>query len=212
MKPLKIELWPIERVIPYENNAKNHEPTQVAGIAKSIAEFGWDQPIVVDRDGVIIKGHGRRLAALHLKLAEVPVLVRADLTPMQVRAARLADNRVALGGIDTDKMMIELKAIRVSNEVDLEGIYAAKELAFFDADLGATNEDAFVEDLESTAPAEADSKIEETDAREVPVARALGFKSVRIADERTIVAFMAAIEARFGLKGAAAFIAFLKTI
>ena len=60
----KVESWDVEKLIPYENNVKIHDEKQVKKIAESIKRFGWDQPIVVDKDGVIIKGHGRRLAAL----------------------------------------------------------------------------------------------------------------------------------------------------
>ncbi|MFH3639762.1 ParB/Srx family N-terminal domain-containing protein, partial [Acinetobacter baumannii] len=81
----------VDDVKPYELNAKIHSEEQVAKIAESIARFGWDQPIVVDKNGVIIKGHGRRLAAIKLGLIEVPVLVRDDLNEEQVKAARLAD-------------------------------------------------------------------------------------------------------------------------
>ncbi len=91
MSELKIQMWIVDDVKPYELNAKIHSEEQVAKIAESIARFGWDQPIVVDKNGVIIKGHGRRLAAIKLGLIEVPVLVRDDLNEEQVKAARLAD-------------------------------------------------------------------------------------------------------------------------
>jgi ParB-like chromosome segregation protein Spo0J len=76
---------------PYSNNAKTHPVEQVDKIAASIASFGFDQPIVVDGDGVIIKGHGRREASLRLGLDNVPVLVRTDLSVAEIKAARLAD-------------------------------------------------------------------------------------------------------------------------
>lgn len=91
MSELKIQMWIVDDVKPYELNAKIHSEEQVAKIAESIARFGWDRPIVVDKNGVIIKGHGRRLAAIKLGLIEVPVLVRDDLNEEQVKAARLAD-------------------------------------------------------------------------------------------------------------------------
>lgn len=65
---LKIEWWPIEAVKPYENNVKIHDEEQVEKIAQSIKQFGFDQPIVVDKDGVIIKGHGRTEASRFLGL------------------------------------------------------------------------------------------------------------------------------------------------
>ncbi|MDX9859308.1 MAG: ParB N-terminal domain-containing protein [Rhodospirillales bacterium] len=97
---------------PYAHNAKTHPDGQIDRIAGSIAEYGFDQPIVVDADGVIIKGHGRRLAALRLGLKSVPVIVRADLTPAQVKAARLLDNKSAESDWDLDALVIDLRALK----------------------------------------------------------------------------------------------------
>jgi len=90
-----LQVWPIERPVPYAHNARIIPDSAVGKVAASIREFGFRQPIVVDREGVIIAGHTRILAAKQLGLKEVPVLVAADLTPAQVRAYRLADNRTA---------------------------------------------------------------------------------------------------------------------
>ena len=75
MMDLKIERWPLERLIPYANNARTHSDEQVAQIAASIAEFGFVNPILVGEDGVMIAGHGRVLAARKLGMTEVPVIV-----------------------------------------------------------------------------------------------------------------------------------------
>ena len=102
---LTVETWPIDKITPYDKNAKLHH---VEWIAKSISEFKVDQPIVVDGQGVIIKGHGRLKAAQSLGLTEFPVVVRTDLTPEQIRLARIADNRSAEGGWDSDLLGAEL--------------------------------------------------------------------------------------------------------
>ena len=88
-----IEQWPIEKVIPYARNARTITAAAVDKVASSIQEFGWRQPIVVDVHRVIIAGHTRLLAARKLGLAEVPVHVADNLTPAQVKAYRLMDNR-----------------------------------------------------------------------------------------------------------------------
>jgi DNA modification methylase len=90
---MKIEQWSIERIIPYKRNPRRNEDA-VEKVAASIKEFGFKVPIVVDKDSVIIAGHTRLLAALRLGMKEVPVLVARDLSPAQVKAYRLADNRV----------------------------------------------------------------------------------------------------------------------
>jgi DNA modification methylase len=96
---------------PYSNNAKTHPTEQIDKIAASIASFGFDQPIVVDTDGVIIKGHGRREASLRLGLDQVPVLVRDDLSVTEIKAARLADNRTAQSPWDEDLLRVELAGL-----------------------------------------------------------------------------------------------------
>lgn len=103
----------IATIKPYENNAKLHSKEQVSKIATSIKEFGWDQAIVIDGDGIIIKGHGRALAAAELGLAMVPVTVRTDLTPAQVRAARIADNAVAESGWNKGLLSLELQDLKL---------------------------------------------------------------------------------------------------
>jgi DNA modification methylase len=88
-----IETWPLERIKPYPQNARKIPPVAVQKVAASLREFGWQQPIVVDRDGVIVVGHVRRLGALENGWTEAPVHVATNLTPAQTRAYGLADNR-----------------------------------------------------------------------------------------------------------------------
>lgn len=112
---MKIEQIPIEKVIPYAQNAKAHPEGQVKKLADQITEFQWDQPIVVDADMVIIKGHGRLMAAKELGLKTVPVVVADYLTPEQARAARIADNKVAESEWFPEILASELKALKDMN-------------------------------------------------------------------------------------------------
>lgn len=89
---MNVEEWPIDKVVPYENNPRNNNDA-VDSTANSIKEFGWQQPIVVDKAGVVIVGHTRLKAAKKLKLDQVPVTVANNLTDEQVKAYRLADNK-----------------------------------------------------------------------------------------------------------------------
>ncbi|MDJ0449230.1 ParB N-terminal domain-containing protein [Methylocystis sp. JR02] len=90
---LAVEAWPIENVHPYEGNPRIITEAAISKVAAAINEFGWRQPLVVDKNGVLVVGHARLLAAKRLGLETVPVHVAADLTPEQARAYRLADNR-----------------------------------------------------------------------------------------------------------------------
>jgi DNA modification methylase len=93
MNDLEVYSWPIARPIPYARNSRKIPERAVDKVAASIKEFGWRVPIVVDKDGVIICGHTRLLAAKKLGLEQVPVHVANNLTPAQVKAYRLMDNR-----------------------------------------------------------------------------------------------------------------------
>ena len=108
-----IEIWPVERLVPYAKNARTHSAEQVAQIAASIVEFGFNNPILVDSNAGIIAGHGRLLAARKLGLTEVPVVVLDHLTETQRRAYILTDNRLALNaGWDDTVLAEELRDIQ----------------------------------------------------------------------------------------------------
>lgn len=91
---MHVEMRPISTIRPYENNPRLNDAA-VDTLAASIREFGWSQPIVDDENSVIIVGHGRYKAALKLGLETVPVHVATGLTPEQVKAYRIADNKTA---------------------------------------------------------------------------------------------------------------------
>lgn len=208
---MKIVMRDVSDIHEYELNVKKHDKDQVARIAKSIQDLGWDQPIVVDKHGVIIKGHGRRRAAISLGMTKVPVLVRDDLDEEQVRAARLADNRVALGDIDTDMFREELSTLSYS----LVGMFDEKELDFSMADLGIMVDTSIVMDLTAAVDAQEDAthaKVEELKGKRIPLYKVLGFKDVAGADQIHLTRFIALVEEQTGLKGDLAFVAFCKQV
>lgn len=101
-------------LIPYEKNAKQHPPEQIEHIANSIKRFGWQQPIVVDRDNVVIIGHGRLAAAKELKLEEVPVVYADQLSDEDVKALRLADNKTNESGWNMSALEEELAGLAIA--------------------------------------------------------------------------------------------------
>jgi len=207
-----IELWEVERLVPYEKNAKKHEDDSVNKLARSIREFGWDQPIVVDADGVIIKGHGRRLAAIKLGMKKVPVIVRDDLTKEQADALRLSDNRVVSTEYDMSLIQEELRRL-AELDIDLEVVgFDEREIEFATKDLAAIDDDLFVDDVGEAVEQQKQENAraaEEVDDIAAPVADALGFKRVTIAQSRQIRDFMNRIEARTGKTGVDAFMEFI---
>lgn len=106
---------PIGELIPYEKNAKKHDKRQVANVAESIRQYGFVQPVVIDRDGVIVIGHCRVLAAKKLGMTEVPCVSVEDLTPEQVNALRIVDNKTNESPWDLSMLSVELP------ELDLSG-------------------------------------------------------------------------------------------
>jgi hypothetical protein len=116
---LQIESVPIDQVLPYAANARTHPDEQVAQIAASIAEFGFNVPVLLDDAGVLIAGHGRVLAAKRLGLDAVPAIRLSHLTETQARAYRIADNQIALNsGWDETLLAEELRALH-ADDMDL---------------------------------------------------------------------------------------------
>lgn len=109
----------LAELVPYAANAKKHDARQVANVAESIRQFGFVQPVVVDRDGVIVIGHCRALAAEKLGMVELPCVCVDDLTPEQVNALRLVDNKTNESPWDLDLLADELPGLDLSG-FDLE--------------------------------------------------------------------------------------------
>jgi ParB-like chromosome segregation protein Spo0J len=113
--PLRIEYISLSAIKPYEKNPRYNDEV-LAPLMRSIQEFGFNQPIVVDKDYVIIVGHARYYAALKLQLEKVPVYVASHLTPSQARAYRLADNRIRdYSRWNYDLLAQELQALKDEN-------------------------------------------------------------------------------------------------
>ena len=118
----KIEWLSVETLIPYAKNARTHSDEQVAQIAGSIKEFGFNNPVLVDKDNSIIAGHGRLMAARKLGMDKVPVVQLGHMTEAQRKAYVLADNRIALNsGWDTGMLSLELQDLKDDIDLSLLG-------------------------------------------------------------------------------------------
>ena len=115
-----IEIVPLERIVPYVGNPRAHDDRQIDRLAKSVRDLGFINPVIIDADSVIVAGHGRFAAAQRLRLAAVPVIRVSHLSPAQVKAFRIADNRLAELSIWDDRALaIELHELTT---VELSGI------------------------------------------------------------------------------------------
>jgi len=112
----KIEQISVDVLIPYSNNARTHSDDQVTQIASSIKEFGFNNPILVDKENGVIAGHGRLMAAKKLGLDKVPCIRLEHLTDAQRKAFILADNKIALNsGWDYDLLKVEVENLSDSD-------------------------------------------------------------------------------------------------
>jgi DNA modification methylase len=106
----RIERWPIERLIPYANNARVHSEADIDKLADAIRKWGWTMPVLVDEEGNLLAGHGRLRAAAKLGLTSIPVIVARSWSQEDKRAYRLADNQLAeRGSWDLDLLRNEIQ-------------------------------------------------------------------------------------------------------
>jgi DNA modification methylase len=142
---MQVEQISIEKLIPYVNNARTHSDAQVAQIAASIKEFGFNNPVLIADDNSIIAGHGRVMAARKLGKGTVPAVRLSHLTEMQRKAYILADNKLALNADwDNSLLAIELADLKdLGFDTDLTGFSADEIAALMPVELteGLTDED-----------------------------------------------------------------------
>ena len=138
----KIELWNLERLIPYEKNAREHSTEQIAQIAASIVEFGFLNPILVDSNDGIVAGHGRLSAAKELALDVVPGVVLDHLTENQKKAYVLVDNKLAENATWNEDLLAE-EIIKLNlQDFDLNI------LGWTDEELEALQQDGWASDID----------------------------------------------------------------
>lgn len=152
-----LESWPIERPIRYAGNPRKNAAA-VDPVAASLKRFGWQQPIVVDVEGVIIVGDTRFLAAQKLGMKEVPVVVASELSPLECKAYRLADNRVGENALwDSGLVAIEMQALKLADfDLAVTG-FDPQEVSAFDAIANSQTAGVTEEDDVPAAPSKARS-------------------------------------------------------
>ena len=112
----EFQLVPIEKLVPYVNNARTHSPEQILKLRSSLREFGFINPVIIDSDYGVIAGHGRLLAAKEEGIAEIPCVFADHLTESQKKAYILADNRMAQdAGWDEELLRIEIEALQAAD-------------------------------------------------------------------------------------------------
>ena len=144
---MNIKTSRIEDIKPYSGNPRSISDKAVKSVAESISKFGWQQPIVVDKDNVIIAGHTRFLAANYLRMKEVPTHVATDLTPTQVKAYRVFDNKLNdIADWDDDLLNSELKGLEDLEDFNMEEYGNFVDLFSID-DEGEDSHGSFLDEL-----------------------------------------------------------------
>jgi ParB-like chromosome segregation protein Spo0J len=176
----RVETWPLDRIVRYANNPRKNDAA-VEKTAASIKRFGWRQPIVVDKEGVIVAGDTRFMAARLLQLAGAPVHVADDLTDDEARAYRLADNRT-------------------NEEAEWDDLRASEEMRLLESanfDLSGTGFDS--EEIEKLLGDGKDATLEPVTIREPPRMTwvLVGIQTTRYADIADHVEKIAAVDGIF---------------
>ena len=181
----EMERVPVDRLIPYINNARTHSPEQIKKLRASLREFGFVNPVIIDREYNVIAGHGRIMAAKEEGITEVPCVYVDHLTEAQRKAYILADNRMALdAGWDEEMLRVEIDALK---EVDFDPMLAGfdeKELAALYADEGNGAED---DDFDLSAALEKASFVEPGDVWTVGRHRLMCGDATRPEDVQTLM-------------------------
>ena len=149
----EMKLVPIGKLVPYVNNARTHSPEQINKLRSSLREFGFINPVIIDRDFGVIAGHGRILAAKEEGITEVPCVFADHLTEAQKKAYIIADNRMAMdAGWDEELLRVEIEALQAEAfDLSLTG-FDEKELSDLFKDDADVQEDNFDVDAELEKP------------------------------------------------------------
>lgn len=158
----EMQLVPIAKLVPYVNNARTHSPEQITKLRSSLREFGFINPVIIDRDFNVIAGHGRILAAKEEGITEVPCVFADHLTEAQKKAYIIADNRMAMdAGWDEELLRVEIESLQGMDFDPLLTGFDEKELAdLFADDSGSEVRD---DDFDLTAALEKASFVERGD-------------------------------------------------
>ncbi|GAA0353442.1 ParB/Srx family N-terminal domain-containing protein [Morganella psychrotolerans] len=198
------------KLIPYEKNAKKHNEQQIKDLSEAIKKRGFDQPITVDKDMVIITGHGRTEASIAAGLKVVPVIIRDDLGEKEVAAKRLEDNRLASTDYDALLLQEELKSL-VDDDIAVYG-FSERELNVLVEDMtGSVATDALVSDLSAETERQKDEHDEITRTvadEDVRLTDVMGFKSIPASAAIMVGDLLAHMEEITGKMGLDAFLTF----
>lgn len=206
--------WPLEKLIPFEDNAKLHPPEQIDALVKSIKMQGYrNKPIEITPEGVIINGHGRWMALKQMGATQAPCAVIDDMTPDEIRQYRITDNKVGDTGFDNELLKKEVLYLQFESELDMSSWFTEKEFDFLVGDLAEMNLDAITDNLAGDVDGLSSATQNSMDGEKVKlisISKAFGYVSINETDQRSIARLQAHAEGVTGLKEGAALSLFVK--
>jgi hypothetical protein len=216
----KVELWNPKDLIPYERNNKNHTEGSISKLAESMKR-GQITPVIVDRAGVIVAGHGRTLAAIKLGWSKIKV-IQLDIDEEEAKAKRLADNLTSNQDYDFANIRLDISDLAAGLDLDAIGDLGAglgldmKEIGTIIPELTDrldANQDAIPENIVAAVEEfgnQNELHMHDMNERPIPIAKILGFGTIFPTQARKIGRFIAHIEDDTGLKGADAMTAWIE--
>ncbi len=210
------EMMEIDQLIPYKHNSKVHTEEGIKALMASINQFGLDHAITVDKDMIIIGGHGRVEACKRLGMKYVKVQVRDDLSKQAANKLRISENRVTSTEYDTEQSKLELEEINLDDmeDIDIQALGFEKvELDKLFDDYNEVDEEMFTTDLDADIDRQTEQgrgDIQKADAKPVSVTAALGFKTVPIAASRSVAKFIASLQDEYSMSAEKSFLRFIE--
>jgi len=214
-----IQTLKIDTLKPYRYNSKKHTEDGIKKLMQSISQYGLVNPITVDKDMIIIGGHGRVEACKRLGWTVIQVQIRDDLSKKGANQLRISENRVTSTEYDSEKAKLELEELNLGDltelqDIEIEGLGFEKiEIEKLFDDYTEMDNSALTEDLDSDIDEQTKKGIEDIekmDNKAVNVGVALGFKMVPISSSRHIAKFIASLQDEYNAPADEAFVQFIK--
>lgn len=200
MEDNKIQAWDLDRLKPAEHNHKKHSDETTTKLAKSLADIGQIQPVIVDKEGEIIAGHGRLIAARRLGWSKIKVIQVPVSREIAIKA-RIADNLMSNQDIDNENLSIEInKLMEIDVEVDVSSLILDDDMAKLhkmnqeaDYDIDESALSQSVSDDTQEFAEEGEKMMEDANEAMVPIRTVLGFNEVTARQARALKDFMAIV-------------------
>lgn len=216
MSELRVQAIDIDLLQDAENNNKNHPPESVARLAKSMDKLGQIQPVICDKDYILIAGHGRVMAAKQLGWVKIKTIV-LKVDHRTAREMRIADNLMTSQDYNEEALLKEISDLGIAEDLDtyIDDQRFRDILTVAIDPAGEMSTESIIDDIDSAVSdfaEETDRLMDEVEGKDVPMKSLVGFSAVRPRDARRISVFMAMLEGQYGEDKQAAFMSHVEKV